>query len=110
MKTEELMKRWTEVFVKKNHDYGSSWTKVGKILDILFDGKEVKLSSISDLNKLSLLIRILDKISRYVNLSFSNKKAEVTDESLIDTACDAGTYFFMLGELTAAEKTPKDEL
>lgn len=95
MEADELLKDLSELYKKKNADYGSSWEKTGKILNILFDGKEIKINSIKDYNVLSLLIRILDKVCRFTNLYFINKDMKV-NEKLTETCADNSVYFAML--------------
>lgn len=105
--TPELMDQWKDVFVKKNKDYGNSWEKTGKILEVIFDGKAPDLTDPVKLNVLALLVRILDKICRFCNIFFfKNSKGEI-NESLVETAGDAGVYFFMLAELTGRQIAPK---
>lgn len=59
---------------KKNADYGNSWNESGAI---------------------GVLIRLRDKIARAVTLTGGGKKAEVTDEAVLDTIRDLRVYCYM---------------
>lgn len=104
----ELMDKWKKTFEKKNNDYGSSWEKTGKIIEILFDGKPINVFSAKQLNAFALLVRILDKICRFVSLYFLNNKQKVNDESLSDSLADMGTYGFMLAGLMKSQDESED--
>ena len=95
MEADELLTQLSELYKKKNEDYGSSWTKTGEILEILFEGKEIKINSIKDYNVLALLIRILDKICRFTNIYFISKNMKI-NEKLVETASDTSVYWSML--------------
>lgn len=78
--TEELTKEFNEIttsmaktFVKKNHDYSNSF-----------------FESLDKRGLVAALIRMEDKMNRLDSLS--ERKAQVTDESLIDTLLDLANY------------------
>lgn len=67
------------LLVKKNHDYGSSYQKVADILGAVP----------------AFSVRILDKCNRLDNLTNSNKRIDVKDESLEDTIQDLLGYYVL---------------
>lgn len=78
--TEELTKEFNEIttsmaktFVKKNCDYGNSF-----------------FESLDKRGLVAALVRMEDKMNRFNSLS--ERKAQVTDESLIDTLLDLANY------------------
>lgn len=78
--TEELTKEFNEIttsmaktFVKKNHDYGNSF-----------------FESLDKRGLVAALVRMEDKMNRLDSLS--EREAQVTDESLIDTLLDLANY------------------
>lgn len=109
MKTQELMKKWLNVYEAKNADYGDSWKKTGEIFAILMDGREVSLKTPQQQNAYALMVRIIDKLSRFSNLYFSGDQMQVKTESLVDTMADCGTYCFMEASLVSEPgELPKD--
>lgn len=66
----------TALYVKKNHDYGNSFDKGNDIIGPAY-----------------AIGRIFDKVNRLITLS--KVKAEVNDESIIDTIRDLGCYSVM---------------
>lgn len=107
--TQQIMKEWLDLYQKKNQDYGSSWEKTGKILSILL-GEKVNIESVKDFNCLALMIRITDKMSRISNIQFVQKDEKVKEEKLVETAADAGTYFFMMASLLSESDTKSGDL
>lgn len=83
-----------ELFVAKNANYGNSWIKTGKILEIIFSENLAKLDNWEDHAAFGVLIRMLDKIVRYSHIRFTGEKDKV-GESLSDTIGDLGTYALM---------------
>jgi len=93
-RTQEIFDQRKELFIKKNQNYGAAWAKIGRILEIITDGKMIKLNDYWDTTLFSLLIRMLDKIIRVVNLRFVDDKDKV-GESVSETLGDLGVYSFM---------------
>ena len=96
----ESFKRITEamndLYIKKNHDYGNSFTETYRKLGII-----------------SAVTRMLDKMNRIVSLVTKDKQ-EVNDESLRDTLIDLANYAVMAimeldGEKPSAEESATDE-
>ena len=86
-----------ELFTNKNKDYGCSYLKAGKIIDLILEGKEVSLKTQEDHVSYQLLIRKLDKIIRYTTLKFGGGNDSV-GEKLSETMGDDGVYGLMLSE------------
>jgi len=80
---QETMSAVTDLLLKKNRDYGSSFRKPG-ILSGALDPKS------------KLLVRIDDKLERFANLFEKGTDADVPDESIIDTVTDLIGYFVLL--------------
>lgn len=74
----EITKRMTDVFRKKNHDYGNSFEL-----------------SLDEEGLAAARIRMGDKWNRFKNLSKGDKRAQVNDESLRDTLLDLANYAIM---------------
>ena len=66
------------VYLKKNKDYGDSF-----------------LISLRKFGNTSALVRMDDKVNRYLQLTTANTKAEVNDESVQDTLLDLFNYMMM---------------
>lgn len=82
-------------FIRKNNDYGSSFSNGPKIESILKHG-EVREDEISKLMAKQIFVRgFLDKISRFYTLYVEDEEAAV-DESVLDTVLDLGNYAHML--------------
>ncbi len=79
----EAMARVTDLLLRKNRDYGSSFRAPG-ILSGALDSKT------------KLLVRIDDKLERLANLLEKKTDVAVADESVIDTATDLIGYFVLL--------------
>jgi len=88
----ETMAAVTDLLLKKNRDYGSSFRAPG----ILSGGLDVKTK---------LLVRIDDKLERFANLLEKETDGEVQDESVIDTVTDLVGYFVLLLILLHEERT-----
>ena len=73
----ELLRQIHETYIKKNHDYGDSFSK-----------------SIEDFGPAAALVRISDKYYRLSSL-FKSKEALVDDESVVDTLLDLANYCIM---------------
>lgn len=67
------------LYQDKNEDYEDSFSK-----------------GIDDMGYMSALVRIDDKIRRFRKLISSEDKAQVADESLLDTLKDLANYSLML--------------
>ena len=85
-----------DLYIKKNHDYGNSFTETYRKLGII-----------------SAVTRMLDKMNRIVSLVTKDKQ-EVNDESLRDTLIDLANYAVMAimeldGEKPSAEESATDE-
>lgn len=73
----ELSAKNHEIYIKKNSDYGDSFSKMYQELGIV-----------------SAITRIGDKYNRLVNLS-KGTTAQVKDESIVDTLMDMANYCLM---------------
>lgn len=87
----ETMADVTQLLLRKNRDYGSSFRKPG-ILSRALDAKT------------KLLVRIDDKLERLANLLGMDADGDVADESLSDTVTDLIGYFVLLRILLDEEK------
>lgn len=76
-----------ETYIKKNHDYGDSFSETFK-----------------KLGPISAITRISDKYNRLVNLVTSKDEAKVHDESIDDTLLDMANYCIM----TYIERHPEE--
>jgi len=87
MSDQELIKKAmadiTDLLLRKNRDYGSSFRKPGIVSGAL-DAKS------------KLLVRIDDKLERLSNLLAKGTDGDVADESVIDTVTDLIGYFVLL--------------
>lgn len=84
-----------ETFVRKNADYGSSFSNGPKIESILKHG-EVREEEIPQLMAQQIFVRgFLDKLSRFYTLYLEGEDATV-DESVEDTLLDLANYAIML--------------
>lgn len=70
----KLCKQMTDIYERKNHDYGGSFTSTRKEYDN------------------SILIRIHDKYSRLKTLKSKEVAQKVSDESIKDTLMDLANY------------------
>lgn len=85
-KHSEICKELTEIYIKKNKDYGDSFGETFKKLGII-----------------SAVTRITDKVNRLQNLCVNKRLVE--DESITDTLIDAANYCIMtLIEIEANKK------
>jgi len=82
----EKMESVTDLLLRKNRDYGSSFRKPG-ILSGALDSKS------------KLLVRIDDKLERLGNLLEKNTDGDVPNESVSDTVTDLIGYFVLVGIL-----------
>ncbi len=87
----EKMEGVTDLLLRKNRDYGSSFRKPG-ILSGALDSKS------------KLLVRIDDKLERLGNLLEKNSDGDVSNESMSDTVTDLVGYFVLLGILLDEER------
>ena len=87
----EKMDGVTDLLLRKNRDYGSSFRKPG-ILSGALDSKS------------KLLVRIDDKLERLGNLLDKGTDGDVQNESLSDTVDDLVGYFVLLGILLDEQK------
>ena len=87
----EKMESVTDLLLRKNRDYGSSFRKPG-ILSGALDAKS------------KLLVRIDDKIERLGNLLAKDSDGDVPNESMSDTVTDLVGYFVLLGILLDEQK------
>ncbi len=79
----ETMADITDLLLRKNRDYGSSFRKPGIVSGAL-DAKS------------KLLVRIDDKLERLSNLLGKGTDGDVADESVSDTVSDLIGYFVLL--------------
>ena len=87
----EKMQSVTDLLLRKNRDYGSSFRKPG-ILSGALDPKS------------KLLVRIDDKLERFGNLLAKDSDGDVPNESMSDTVTDLVGYFVLLGILLDEQK------
>lgn len=87
----EKMESVTDLLLRKNRDYGSSFRKPG-ILSGALDAKS------------KLLVRIDDKLERFSNLLGKGTDGDVPNESMSDTVTDIIGYFALLGIMLDEEK------
>ena len=87
----EKMESVTDLLLRKNRDYGSSFRKPG-ILSGALDPKS------------KLLVRIDDKLERFGNLLGKDSDGDVPNESMSDTVTDLIGYFVLLGILLDEQK------
>ena len=73
----EICKRLNEIYTKKNHDYGDSFSE-----------------SYGNYGNVMPIIRLEDKLNRFRNLVM-NGNAEVNTESMEDTLLDLANYAIM---------------
>lgn len=85
-----------DFFVKKNTSYSNAWVKVGKIFEILFEGKEIKLSTEKDFIIMEIMTRKLEKFIRFLWQSLGEDAEELVGENVLETLKDDGIYSFML--------------
>lgn len=74
----QVAEQMTEIYRKKNHDYGDSFSK-----------------SVKEFGPVAGLVRISDKFNRIKNLIFDNERL-IDDESVQDTLIDLASYCIML--------------
>ena len=74
LKFEDVVKELTELYKKKNEDYGNSFEQ-----------------SLNQYGLLPTIIRLKEKITRADNI-FMNNKTAVIDESMEDTLKDIANY------------------
>ena len=86
-----------KLFLDKNHDYGDSYIKTGKLLNELVP-EGIKLNTWKDHCEYQILIRKMDKLIRYINVKYKDSKTKV-NECLSETLCDDALYCFMLAQL-----------
>ena len=79
----ETMESVTDLLLRKNRDYGSSFRKPGIVSGAL-DAKS------------KLLVRIDDKLERLSNLLEKGTEGDVADECVSDTVIDLIGYFILL--------------
>ena len=82
----QITKEMTELYEKKNHDYGDSFGETYQKLGLI-----------------SAVVRITDKVNRLQSLS--TKEQKINDESIRDTLIDLANYAVLtLIELEIHEK------
>lgn len=74
----EVCENLHDVYEKKNHDYGDSFSKTFDALGII-----------------SAVTRISDKYNRLCSLAMANGQHEVKDETIEDTLLDMANYCIM---------------
>lgn len=89
-----ICKNLSEIYKKKNHDYGDSFSETYKKLGII-----------------SAVTRITDKYNRLVSLSTKpESEREVLDETIDDTLIDLANYCIMTLIERNVEKDVKEPL
>lgn len=84
----KVVKQMTELYAKKNHDYGNSFDKGMDVIGMAYG-----------------VGRLYDKMNRIIKLMKS--KAEVKDETMEDTVLDLACYAVMLYKFIANPRAPK---
>ena len=84
----KVVKQMTELYAKKNHDYGNSFDKGMKVIGIRYG-----------------VSKLFDKMNRIMNLI--ENEAEVKDETMEDTVLDLACYSVMLYKFITNSKTIK---
>jgi len=74
-KYKSIQNELLETFIKKNNDYGNN--------------------NLDTYGKIGIIIRMQDKISRYLNISKNNIEIKVDDENLNDTIKDLINYCYL---------------
>jgi len=93
----EILKESSELYEKKNDDYGDSWRLVGKTMQLWLDhlGQDsLELSNEKELNSFGLFTRRLDKMIRAFNGWFCADEMQV-NESVVETQEDEIPYSAM---------------
>lgn len=85
-----------DLFERKNTSYSNAWVKVGQIFNIIFEGKEVKLSTERDFIIQEIMTRKLEKFIRFLWQSLGENAEELVGEGALETLEDDGVYAFML--------------
>jgi hypothetical protein len=97
----EILEESSELYKKKNDDYGDSWRLVGKTMQLWLDhlGQDsLELSNEKELNSFGLFTRRLDKMVRAFNIWFCADKTRV-NESVVETQEDEIPYAAMHTQL-----------
>ena len=93
MKFDEILKEMSEIYARKNHDYGNSFGQ-----------------SINEFGPIAGVVRISDKFNRLKTLIKNKDSQRVSDESIIDTLTDMANYCIMLRmELEDDPKSKKSD-
>jgi len=74
-KYKSIQNELLETFIKKNNDYGNN--------------------NLDTYGKIGIIIRMQDKINRYLNISKNNIEIKVDDENLNDTIKDLINYCYL---------------
>lgn len=72
---ESICRRMTELYRKKNHDYGDSFSR-----------------SFSKYGWVATLVKLEEKVGRLEQLTYRKQKPLVQDESITDTLLDIANY------------------
>lgn len=75
---EELADRITDLYCRKNADYGDAFAR-----------------SLDKYGIVAALVRINDKVNRIESLTAPDREAQVKDESILDTLLDLASYAIM---------------
>lgn len=97
------MEQWTEMYRKKNANYGNSWLLTGQTLAMWFPNG-VHLDTVRKFIVVGMVTRMLDKILRFANLELTAEKDKVGEKSA-ESAFDLGVYGFMAGTAVLDEQT-----
>lgn len=132
MTPNDVLEELSDVFDRKNDDYGNSWEKVGvmkrvmadeigpRVMYLTPDGKyhdteqpnSVEAVVLADTpqkestfeeNADDVITRHLDKVVRAYNLIFMKDEPDVENESLLDAAKDMTGYSSMLSSLISRQ-------
>ena len=87
----EMLRECAETYEARSPFYGDSYKTFGRVMRELFPGNAIKLNTVDDFNRYSVLVMIVGKLIRYCE----NMDKGGHDDSLLDLA----VYSQMLREL-----------
>lgn len=99
----KLLEKWTDVYRRKNANYGDSWQLTGQIMDKLYPNG-IKLDTPRKHIMYGMMVRMLDKIIRAGNLEL-NAVADQVGEKSAESFGDLGVYAFMASAAALDEQT-----
>lgn len=78
-----------DLIKKKGHDYNNKQQEEG---DTLFNLRVAEILGVADTIEQGIMIRLCDKMMRLISLTRPGVKAQVRDESILDTVKDVHNY------------------